>query len=135
MKLPQIFPLLSRATLGMPTGPETRATMPYDLLAGSWRGSLCPRATQSAHSEDDEAEAIFWKILKMMIFWQKIEFPIIVPLTPWATLRMPAGPLSRSVMPYGLLADLQRPCAAQSATVRMVKQKEYFGKSWEILIF
>ena len=37
MKLPQIVPRLSRATLGMTTGPETRDTVPYDLLAGSWR--------------------------------------------------------------------------------------------------
>ena len=32
MKLPIIVPRWSRATLGMPTGPETRATMPYGLL-------------------------------------------------------------------------------------------------------
>ena len=45
MKLSQIVPRLSRATLGMPTGPETRATMPYDLLAGLERAATaggCP---------------------------------------------------------------------------------------------
>ena len=45
MKLPQIVPRLSRATLGMPTGPETRATMTYDLVPGPQRPSRagdCP---------------------------------------------------------------------------------------------
>ena len=32
MKLPIIVPWLSRATLGMRTGPETPARMPYGLL-------------------------------------------------------------------------------------------------------
>ena len=32
MKLPIIVPRWSRVTLGMPRGPETRATMPYGLL-------------------------------------------------------------------------------------------------------
>ena len=32
MKLPVFIPRWSRVTLGMPSAPETRATMPYGLL-------------------------------------------------------------------------------------------------------
>ena len=48
MKLSIIVPWWSSATLGMPTGPETRATMPYDLVPGppaTFEGGRLPRVT------------------------------------------------------------------------------------------
>ena len=49
MKLPVFVPRWSRVTLGMPRGPETRATMPYGLppdLQGPVRAGGCPEWTR-----------------------------------------------------------------------------------------
>ena len=64
-KLPKIVPRLSRARLGMPTGPETRATMPYDLVPApsDLRGRA---AAPSDRSEDGTAMARLLKSCEIM---------------------------------------------------------------------
>ena len=70
MKLPIIVPRWSRVTLGMPRGPETRATMPYGLLVDLHRPARAggPRLPRVTGGEGGTAISRLLKTLRNYVF-------------------------------------------------------------------